>query len=152
MIFHASIAADDPRHTAEAIAALWGGRAYPFPAIALGSWMAMAGDDRGSAVEVLPRGAELHRRPGAPVTTRHGPAPRHGPIHLLVASPLGEAEILAIADGYGFPAHKGGPMWWGQAIGLSRVADLAARLAEEIGPRWAPAALLLDRARSGCGW
>lgn len=29
MLFHLSIDADDPRHVAEVIAELWGGRAFP---------------------------------------------------------------------------------------------------------------------------
>ena len=50
MIFHASIPADEPRRTAEAIATLWGGRAYPCPMLTPGSWVALAGDDRGSII------------------------------------------------------------------------------------------------------
>ena len=33
MLFHISIDADDPRRVAEVLAELWGGRAFPFPAV-----------------------------------------------------------------------------------------------------------------------
>ena len=64
MLFHLSIDADDPRNVANVIAELWGGQAFPFPPVLTGSWVAMAGDDRGTTVEVYPRGAELHEAPG----------------------------------------------------------------------------------------
>ena len=56
MIFHVSIDADDPRHVAEVLAELWGGRAVPFPPVLKGSWVALAGDDRNTTVEIYPRG------------------------------------------------------------------------------------------------
>ena len=59
MLFHLSIDADDPRNVANVIAELWGGHAFPFPPVLTGSWVAMAGDDRGTTVEVYPRGAEI---------------------------------------------------------------------------------------------
>lgn len=55
-------------------------------------------------------------------------------------------------NGYGFPAHNGGPMWWGRTIGLGRIVEIAHRLAEENGPRWKPCDLLIDRATSGADW
>jgi hypothetical protein len=62
MIFHLSADADDPKRAAELVAELWGGRAYPFPPIGVGSWVAMAGDDRNTTFEVYARGTQL--RPG----------------------------------------------------------------------------------------
>ena len=56
MIFHLSFDAADPRRVAEVIAALWGGKAIPFPPVMAGSWVALAGDDRNSSVEIYPRG------------------------------------------------------------------------------------------------
>ncbi len=46
MLFHVSIDADDPKHVAAVFAELWNGRAVPFPPVAEGSWMALAGDER----------------------------------------------------------------------------------------------------------
>ena len=58
MILHASISAADPRHVAEVLAELWEGEALPFAPVA-GAWIAMAGDARGSGIEVYPRGRAL---------------------------------------------------------------------------------------------
>ncbi|HYX74739.1 MAG TPA: 3-hydroxyacyl-CoA dehydrogenase NAD-binding domain-containing protein [Steroidobacteraceae bacterium] len=44
--------------------------------------------------------------------------------------------------GYGFPAYKGGPMFWAEQAGLARVADTMRRLAPTHGARWGPAPLL----------
>ena len=54
MIFHISIAADDPKRTATMLAELWRGEAFPFPMVGKGSWVAHAGDDRRSTIEVYP--------------------------------------------------------------------------------------------------
>jgi len=64
MIFHISIEADDPERTARMMAEIWRGKAYPFPPVGKGSWVAMAGDERNSTVEVYPRGTELHEAAG----------------------------------------------------------------------------------------
>lgn len=105
MIFHASIPADNPRRTAEAIAALWGGRAYPFPLLAQGSWVALAGDDRGSIVEILPRGTEFHRLAGEHCLTVEGEPSRNGAYHLLISTALDVEDVVAIAIDKGFHAH-----------------------------------------------
>ena len=31
-------------------------------------------------------------------------------------------------NGYGFPAHRGGPMWYADAIGLKKVYDRVSRI------------------------
>lgn len=58
MIHHISLAAENPRHAASVIAELWGGKAYPFP-LHPGSYIAIAGDKHGTAIEVYPLGTEL---------------------------------------------------------------------------------------------
>lgn len=63
----------------------------------------------------------------------------------------GDIDVIWI-NGYGFPAYRGGPMFWGELSGLSQVRDLANRLADEFGPRWAPSDLLCDLARTGRSW
>ena len=62
MIHHISIAAKDPRHVAEVIAELWQTRAFPFLPVE-GAYIVIADDGRGTAIEVVPLGAEL--TPGA---------------------------------------------------------------------------------------
>jgi len=107
MLFHVSIAADDPKRTAEMIAELWRGRAYPFPPVAKGSWVAMAGDDRNSTIECYPRGTVLFEGEGEnePEARNLGEAaPRNGASHAAIATPLSLDEVKAIAARYGVSA------------------------------------------------
>jgi hypothetical protein len=71
-----------------------------------GSWLAMAGDERNTMVEVYPRGTELRAAPGGEdaigVTVDTGPRP--SATHFAMASPLAQDEILAIAAREGWPA------------------------------------------------
>jgi hypothetical protein len=99
MIHHLSIAAQDPRRVAGVIAELWRGRAQPFPPVGEGSWVAIAGDARNTTIEVYPFGCELQPVEGdadahAVVNPR---PPAFTATHAAVASPLGEAEVFAIA-------------------------------------------------------
>lgn len=63
----------------------------------------------------------------------------------------GDIDVVWI-NGYGFPAHKGGPMYWGQQYGLDRIYAMAVEAEKRNGPRWAPSALLARLAREGKGW
>ena len=105
MIFHISIDADDPERTARMMAEIWRGKAYPFPPVGKGSWVAMAGDDRNSTVEVYARGTELHEAPGdVQGEDRSGTSKRIGPFHAAIATPLAVEEVKEIAGRYGVPA------------------------------------------------
>jgi len=59
---------------------------------------------------------------------------------------------VAWVNGYGFPAHKGGPMFWGERIGLDRIHEAALEAAKRNGPRWGPGKLLERLASEGRGW
>ena len=105
MIFHISIAADEPERTARMIAEIWRGRAFPFPPVAEGSWVAMAGDDRNTTCEVYPRGTRLRPGEGAGVIENVGAsADRNGPFHAAIATPLSVEEVKAVAARYGATA------------------------------------------------
>ncbi len=52
-----------------------------------------------------------------------------------------DIDIIYI-NGYGFPAYRGGPMFWADQIGLASVLEDIKRYHAEIGERWAPAPLL----------
>jgi hypothetical protein len=105
MLFHISIAARQPKQAARLVAELWRGRAYPFPPVAEGSWIAMAGDERGSAIEVYPLGTELHESEGEePVRALAGRVARNGPVHVAIATELGVDEVKRIAGRFGAPA------------------------------------------------
>lgn len=100
MIFHFSISADDPRRTATMLAELWRGEAYPFPMVSKGSWVAHAGDDRRSTIEVYPRDMALYPTDKAG-EERYEPVSRHGPFHAAVATPLSIEEVEDIGRRYG---------------------------------------------------
>lgn len=107
MIFHFSIGADDPRAIAEFLAELWQGRAYGFPPFGKGSWIAMAGDERNSAIEVYPRGTEMVHggEEAGEVQERIGGAQREAAFHAAVATALEAEAVLEIAARHGVPAR-----------------------------------------------
>lgn len=105
MIFHLSIEADDPRHVAGVLAELWRGTSAPFPPVAKGSWMAIAGDDRNSTIEVYPRGSELRPAEGdADSYAAQGEGRRYSATHMAIATPLDQDDVFAIAAREGWPA------------------------------------------------
>jgi len=55
-------------------------------------------------------------------------------------------------NGYGFPHYYGGPMFWGEKIGLENVLQTAIALGEKHGRRWRPAALLERLVKEGKGF
>jgi 3-hydroxyacyl-CoA dehydrogenase len=59
---------------------------------------------------------------------------------------------VVYVNGYGFPAWRGGPMYWAEQTGLQAVVETMRRLTPTHGARWAPAPLLERLARSGQGW
>jgi hypothetical protein len=105
MLFHISMAAERPEQAARLVAELWGGRAFPFPPVAEGSWIAMADDERGSAIEVYPLGTELHEGKGeSAVRPLAGREARNGPVHVAIATELDVDQVKAIAKRFGTPA------------------------------------------------
>jgi hypothetical protein len=106
MIHHYSIAAREPQRVAGVIAEIWRGRAMPFPPVAVGSWVALAGDDRNTMVEVYPFGSELRPAEGdADAQAITNPdASRFSATHAAIATPLEQAEVFAIAAREGWEA------------------------------------------------
>jgi len=100
VIFHFSIAADDPKKTATMLAELWRGEAFYFPMVGKGSWVAHAGDDRRSTIEVYPRDLAFYPADGQG-EQRHEPVSRHGPFHAAVATPLSIEEVEELGRRYG---------------------------------------------------
>jgi len=63
---------------------------------------------------------------------------------------LRAADIdIVYINGYGFPAHRGGPMFYADLIGLPRILDRVSAFHQTLGSRWAPAPLLTRLAREG---
>jgi hypothetical protein len=104
MIRHISMPARQPQHVAEVLAELMGGRAYPFRGPLPGAWMALAGDDHGTLIEVYPettvmRPAEGERRiPFATAATPPGYFGWH--VNLSVALEREEIERIAAREGW----------------------------------------------------
>ena len=68
-----------------------------------------------------------------------------------IALRASDVDVVYV-NGYGFPAWRGGPMYWGQASGLARVVHTMEQLARTHGARWGPSALLKRAAASGRGF
>ena len=52
-------------------------------------------------------------------------------------------------NGYGFPAHRGGPMWYADTVGLKQVCDRVSEFYRQHGEIWRPAPLLKRLADEG---
>ena len=109
MLFHLSIDAGNPRHVADVLAELFGGGfVTPFPPVTEGCFLAMAGDERGTGVEVYPRGTMLTEVDGdfdaVGVHDERAVAIGGFSTHFAMATRLTQAEVGAIAAREGWPA------------------------------------------------
>lgn len=107
MIFHASVPADDPERVARVMAEIWRGEAFPFPPWP-GGFVAVAGDDRGTTLEVYPRAHTI-----APGEGDEGARPlvdravgRLGCFHIATATDRPAEDILAIGAREGWRAVR----------------------------------------------
>jgi 3-hydroxyacyl-CoA dehydrogenase len=55
-------------------------------------------------------------------------------------------------NGYGFPAYRGGPMFYGDTVGVKKVYDAIVKFKAEHGDVWEPAVLLKRLAEQGKGF
>lgn len=117
MINHISIAVNNPEKVANVLAELWNGFVIPFPP-APNSFMALANDGKGSAVEITPLDTVLVPGEGLPPEENFSAAtrtekyeakfvksdfaPQYVATHLNINSPLNEAEIKAIGEREGW--------------------------------------------------
>jgi hypothetical protein len=112
MLFHMSISAGAPQRVASVIAELWGGEALPFPPVSEGSWIAFAGDDRGTAIEVYPAGVVLQEADGDADAQGVRTQPMAlSPTHAAIATGFSRDQVFALAAREGWPAkyrHRGG--------------------------------------------
>jgi 3-hydroxyacyl-CoA dehydrogenase len=60
----------------------------------------------------------------------------------------GDIDIVWIF-GYGFPWWHGGPMWYGDTVGVKNIYDSILEYQKTVGPHWQPAPLLKSLAESG---
>jgi hypothetical protein len=101
MLFHISLPVRQPETVARGFAELWRGHAAAFP-VHPGGWMAFALDARNTAIELIPYGVAF-----SPEGHVQSAAARGAPgVHAAVATPLEEAEVMAIAARLGWPAAR----------------------------------------------
>ena len=103
MLFHLSVEADNPAQVAEALAEIWGGEAFPFPPVGIGSWVALAGDEFGSMIEVYQRGTELHQGENGAMGVQEAPR-RHTATHFAMGTKLSVEQIGDIVRRNGWTA------------------------------------------------
>ncbi|MGC2331941.1 MAG: 3-hydroxyacyl-CoA dehydrogenase NAD-binding domain-containing protein [Candidatus Acidiferrales bacterium] len=60
----------------------------------------------------------------------------------------GDVDTIYV-NGYGFPAFRGGPMWYAGAVGLKKVYERVAEFHRQHGHLWEPAPLLRQLADAG---
>jgi len=66
-----------------------------------------------------------------------------------IALRASDVDMVYLA-GYGFPAHRGGPMFYADSVGLDKVVAAIARFQEGYhGEQWKPAPLLVKLAKEG---
>jgi len=70
--------------------------------------------------------------------------------HLLgegYALRAGDVDVVYL-NGYGFPAYRGGPMWFADTVGLPRVLERVREFEASHGQAWKPAPLLVELAEA----
>ncbi len=65
-----------------------------------------------------------------------------------IAARPGDIDVIWI-HGYGFPRHRGGPMFWADGVGLSKIVAIVDRMHADQGELVKPSALLREMARDG---
>lgn len=102
MIHHLSISARDPKHVADVLAELMGGKAVPFSPNP-GSFFALQLDEHGSGVEVHPAGTEL--QPGGEVGGGFVKQPEpqgYTPTHFALSVGTDAATVARVAQREGW--------------------------------------------------
>ncbi len=105
MIHHLSIPAQDPHHVAKTLVELFNGRLSRFGPYK-NSYIAWAGDEHGTAIEVFPAGTELYPDAGqGQANFKHNPASSgFVTTHAAVSVDRSTDEIIALAAREGWRA------------------------------------------------
>lgn len=107
MIHHMSFGVSDPKRVAQVLAELTGATAMraPTPPFPHGAWFVLAGDDRGTFLEILPATSVFD--PDAPLGLKQRPADfAPGSGHVLISTVKNSAEIEAIAKREGWRSQE----------------------------------------------
>jgi len=104
VLLHCSISAHNPARVAGFLAHIWQqGEAYPFPPVA-GGWVALAGDDRGTLIEVYPFCTDMVPAETATAFVSNPAASEHSPSHQAIVTALSEHDVIALAEREGWRA------------------------------------------------
>lgn len=117
MIAHFSIPARDPQTTAEVFGKIIGGTVMPFPVVP-GAWVAIANDNSGLGVEVVPAATAHHKGEGEAGVAVGGPVvmPWETQIrqdgaedsasgfHVAITTKLSAEEVVALGEAQGWRA------------------------------------------------
>ena len=103
-------------------------------------------DEERKALKITPRAI-----PDAAIVDRLLYALVNEGAHILAVGIAQRASDIDVVYlwGYGFPAQRGGPMFYADRVGLDKIADRVRQFHRDLGPRWAPAPLLERLARDG---
>ncbi|RKF20508.1 hypothetical protein D6851_10165 [Altericroceibacterium spongiae] len=107
MLYHASIAAKDPENVSKVVAEIWGGEHFPFLPLQNGSWMAVASDDRNTALEVYPHNSIIDYEDPKVVVPNPAPSGTNRvETHLAIGTGLTADDIFAIGEREGWFAQR----------------------------------------------
>ncbi len=65
-----------------------------------------------------------------------------------VAIRASDIDVAAIL-GYNWPVYTGGPMFWGDTVGLPKIVETLRKLEADFGEAFRPAKLLVEKAGKG---
>jgi 3-hydroxyacyl-CoA dehydrogenase len=65
-----------------------------------------------------------------------------------IALRAGDIDMVYL-NGYGFPSHRGGPIWYADTVGLKKVYERVSEFHERHGELWEPAPLLKELVKQG---
>lgn len=68
-----------------------------------------------------------------------------------VAQRASDIDVVYV-NGYGFPAYRGGPMFWGENTGLEHIYNTMLGLQQSFGSSWQPSTLLKRMLDTGQSW
>jgi hypothetical protein len=132
MIHHVSIPAREPRHVAEVLAELMGGRCHPFGPPE-GAFMATSGDEHGTMIEVYPERATLDipASDDQVVLGENNAPPNTWPFHVLLSVPLERDDIERIGGPRRLARQDVRPRYAGPQAVLPRYRVLARKPADD---------------------
>jgi 3-hydroxyacyl-CoA dehydrogenase len=99
----------------------------------------------------IARGVERHPIPDDEIIARIMTALANEGANILdegYATRPGDIDVIYV-HGFGFPRHRGGPMFYADTVGLKTVLDRVHRYRKQLGDHWRPAPLLERLAAAG---